>query len=803
MKIMRKIFLFLLVVISLVSCNKDAGDISSFMITGDAAQQLSDTNIQHFKNRQSKCGDKLHIQINNVCQQKEYLHQINQLNGVINICVYNNPRIIKADTYGLGSIMLHGEYLNQYFKIQQDYAYGQSIEKSIDEMMNLCLQANAYAKTQKGFFKRMAHNPISKIFGNAYDFITNIFVPNDNFFGKLASPFYRIACWSINKTQSTINGLELLFVLMFCSCLLTLCVHIILIKRTRKNLVGMDIIRLILEWTFFLSIIFYTVFLSTPSQEILYALDIYNIDTKNIELAFNAYTFKPTSLFIIIMTSISWLGLSLFNASDRYNQLEKAGMSQEDLKQKIEEMGDNLGKKIGTGALAVFFFLFLDRAILLGLFMFFTLRIITLAILKLKPICLFLFNHGLKVAGVILFICFCGYQGLTNNNGNSSSNNSNKNKVSSNNNIKTQNTTVAYNSNFTYAHLDSINHLIAKDMYQMTKDMPRKKWKDLSIEQMQKGWNDYYKSKYTISKEFSTKLNQTINVSGYIKSYNDKSALAGAVVNIKGTKNGTVSDVNGKYSIYAKPNDTLECIYLGYNVRYIPIKGNPSINIEMNNAAFFEDILAFPKFDTQLYNDYIKNNNFKNGLSYMIGAQLARKHYHNGITDGVNLQDIYNVATTFHKKEQYRYSGDAERDLIRHHQSINLPIICKKNQNIAHLFLKENAKRSNVIKTNSGLQLYIINKGKGNKPNALRSYVTLKYTGYKLNGEVFDKQTDPIKFKCSGVISGLSEALTYIAPGGKLIAYIPSNLAYKDKKIGNILPGEMLVFEIELISVKN
>ena len=85
---MRKIFLFLLVVISLVSCNKDAGDISSFMLTGDATQQMSDANIQHFKNRQAKCEDKLHIQINNVCQQKEYLHQINQLEKQCHYQIY-------------------------------------------------------------------------------------------------------------------------------------------------------------------------------------------------------------------------------------------------------------------------------------------------------------------------------------------------------------------------------------------------------------------------------------------------------------------------------------------------------------------------------------------------------------------------------------------------------------------------------------------------------------------------------------------------------------------------------------------
>ncbi len=795
---MRKI-IFLLLVISLVSCNKDSGDISSFMLTGDASQQLSDRNIQHFKNKQSNCGENLHLQINKVCGQKRYLHQLDKLNGTINICVYINPRIIKAETYGLSSITLDGEYLNQYFKIQQNYAHGQAIEKAIDDMINLCLKANAYAQSQNGFFKRMADNPISNVFGDAYDFVTNIFIPKDNFIGKVASPFYRIACWSINKTQSTAKGLNLLFLLMFCSSMTIICIHPILIKKTRKNLHIIDFIRVFIEWMFFISIIFYSVFLSTPSQEILYALDIYNIDIKNIEQAFNAYTFKHTSLFIIIMTSISYIVLNLVTATDNFKKLEKEGMDNNSLKEKMQEWGDKLGEKIGTNMVSIIFFLFLDRSILLGLFMIFTLRLLIRLIIEIKPAIKFLFDHGLKVACVIIFIGFCGYQGLSNNNGNSGSNKS----KSSNNNSRTQNSIVAYNSNFTYAHLDSINHLIANDMYQMTKDMPRNKWKNLSIDQIQKGWNDYYKNQYIISNEFSSILNKNIYVSGQITSFNEKSALAGVVVNVKGTKKGTVTDNNGKYSIYAKPNDTLECIYLGYNTRYIPIKGNSTINISMNNTVFFEDILMFTKFDTKLYNDYINNGNFNNGLSYMIGAQLAKEHYYNGITDGVNMQDVYNAATILHKKKNYKYSDAIEKQLIKSHHSINYPIIYQKNQNIAQLFLKENAKKSNVIKTNSGLQLYIIDKGKGKKPYALRNYVTIKYTGYKLNGEVFDKQDNPIKIKCSGMINGLSEALTHIAPGGKMIAYIPSNLAYNDKNVGDILPGEMLIFEIELISVKN
>lgn len=43
--------------------------------------------------------------------------------------------------------------------------------------------------------------------------------------------------------------------------------------------------------------------------------------------------------------------------------------------------------------------------------------------------------------------------------------------------------------------------------------------------------------------------------------------------------------------------------------------------------------------------------------------------------------------------------------------------------------------------------------------------------------------------------------LLSLATGGKLTAYIPPHLAHGNKKVGNILPGEMLVCQIEMIRV--
>ena len=59
---------------------------------------------------------------------------------------------------------------------------------------------------------------------------------------------------------------------------------------------------------------------------------------------------------------------------------------------------------------------------------------------------------------------------------------------------------------------------------------------------------------------------------------------------------------------------------------------------------------------------------------------------------------------------------------------------------------------------------------------------------------------------CSGVqsqvIAGWTEVLQLMKEGAKYRAYIPADLAYGDRDIGEIPPGSTLIFDIELIKVK-
>jgi FKBP-type peptidyl-prolyl cis-trans isomerase len=120
-------------------------------------------------------------------------------------------------------------------------------------------------------------------------------------------------------------------------------------------------------------------------------------------------------------------------------------------------------------------------------------------------------------------------------------------------------------------------------------------------------------------------------------------------------------------------------------------------------------------------------------------------------------------------------------------------------------FLAENAKRSTVKTTPSGLQYEIITEGKGAKPNT-DSEVTVHYHGTLTNGTVFDSsvvRNQPASFGVTQVIKGWTEALQLMPQGSKWKLFIPEDLAYgaNPRPGGPIKPYMALIFEVELLEV--
>jgi FKBP-type peptidyl-prolyl cis-trans isomerase len=119
-------------------------------------------------------------------------------------------------------------------------------------------------------------------------------------------------------------------------------------------------------------------------------------------------------------------------------------------------------------------------------------------------------------------------------------------------------------------------------------------------------------------------------------------------------------------------------------------------------------------------------------------------------------------------------------------------------------FLAENAKKSGVKTTQSGLQYEVISEGTGPKP-AAEDTVEVNYEGKLIDGTVFDssyERGESVEFSLTDVIDGWSEGLQLMNTGSRYRLYIPSNLAYGANGAGEVVPPySVLIFEVELVSI--
>ena len=53
----------------------------------------------------------------------------------------------------------------------------------------------------------------------------------------------------------------------------------------------------------------------------------------------------------------------------------------------------------------------------------------------------------------------------------------------------------------------------------------------------------------------------------------------------------------------------------------------------------------------------------------------------------------------------------------------------------------------------------------------------------------------------NGVVPGIKEGLQLIGQGGKIVLYIPDNLAYGEYDIPSIPAGSRLIFDVEIVKV--
>lgn len=190
-------------------------------------------------------------------------------------------------------------------------------------------------------------------------------------------------------------------------------------------------------------------------------------------------------------------------------------------------------------------------------------------------------------------------------------------------------------------------------------------------------------------------------------------------------------------------------------------------------------------------------------LSYAIGLDIAKA------LKAQNLEVDYDILSKamkdFSKNATLAVPIDSTQAIIMKYVTAKAEKVKKENLDKGNAFLAKNKANKNIKITASGLQYEVLKPGDKKNFPKVNSKTKVLYEGKLIDGTIFDSTEKnnggkPVEFPLSNVIKGWQEGLQLMSKGQKNRFYIPANLAYGDRGMGQaIKPNETLIFEVELI----
>jgi FKBP-type peptidyl-prolyl cis-trans isomerase FklB len=200
-----------------------------------------------------------------------------------------------------------------------------------------------------------------------------------------------------------------------------------------------------------------------------------------------------------------------------------------------------------------------------------------------------------------------------------------------------------------------------------------------------------------------------------------------------------------------------------------------------------------------------ENDRINYSLGYQVGGDLKRQQVEvdgdillRGIHDAMN-----DAAPLLGEEDMHETLIQLKRKVVAL-QAEERAAAQQKNLQAGAAFLAENAKQDGVVSLPSGLQYRVLEPGSGKQPAATDT-VTVHYRGTLVDGTEFDSsysRNKPATFRADRVIPGWREALQLMQEGAKWELFIPAKLGYGERGAGKIQPNSALIFEVQLLEVK-
>ncbi len=116
---------------------------------------------------------------------------------------------------------------------------------------------------------------------------------------------------------------------------------------------------------------------------------------------------------------------------------------------------------------------------------------------------------------------------------------------------------------------------------------------------------------------FSLLKAQQMKVSGTVKDESG-SGIPGANILIKGTTQGTITDLDGNYSLQVPASDTLVFSFIGYTTQRIPVNGQSVINVVLKETVSKLDEVVVVGYGT------VKKSDLTGSVSSVKGTDLTK-----------------------------------------------------------------------------------------------------------------------------------------------------------------------------------
>ncbi len=214
----------------------------------------------------------------------------------------------------------------------------------------------------------------------------------------------------------------------------------------------------------------------------------------------------------------------------------------------------------------------------------------------------------------------------------------------------------------------------------------------------------------------------------------------------------------------------------------------PGMKVKIHYTGFFEDMSIF---DSSWQRD--------EPIEFTLGKGMVIRGWEEGISklrvgDKARLHVPYQLAYG----EQGRGPIPPASNLI-----FDVEVIAAEEVKRAVPF---NVAGRDTLETETGLRYIVVDAGNG-EPAEPGQIVNVHYTGFLLNGNIFDssvERSQPFRFLLGRgqVIQGWDEGIVLMNPGARYRFIIPPHLAYGERATGPIPANATLIFDVELLSVE-